>query len=374
MPAISSRLGRICLFLQDLAGGGAERMILHLAEGMAERGHPLDLVLVRPEGPYMSHVPGNVRMIPLDCTRTASSIWPLARYLRAEKPVAMLSALAHVNIAAILAVLVARSGTRLVISERNTISFDAHSSSSFPIRMAHRLVPILYRKADAVVAVSKGVANDLAAYARLPLQRIDVINNPVITPQFAALSRECPKHPWLTLQQPPVILGVGRLSPQKDFSTLIEAFAIVNQRRSARLLILGEGPCRAELEDLASRLNLADSVAMPGFIENPYAYMFRAAVFALSSRWEGSPNALVEAMACGTPVVATDCESGPREILQDGRLGHLVPVADARGLAEGLLDTLARPPCREALIARGRDFTVDRAVDGYLDVLLGASR
>lgn len=374
MPVASPSLGRICLFLQDLAGGGAERMILHLAGGIAERGHPADLVLVRPEGPYLSLVPGNVRMIALDCTRTASSILPLARYLRAERPVAMLSALAHVNIAAILAVLVARSGTRLVISERNTISFAAHASSSLSIRMAHRLVPILYRKADAVIAVSKGVASDLATYARLPLQRIDVVVNPVITPRFATLSREPPNHPWLAPRQPPVILGVGRLSPQKDFSTLIEAFAIVKQRRPARLLILGEGPCRPELEDLAGRLDLTDSVAMPGFVENPYAFMSRAAVFALSSKWEGSPNALVEAMACGTPVVATDCESGPREILQGGRLGHLVPVADARELAEGLLAALAGPSCREALIARASDFTVDRAVDGYLDVLLGPSR
>jgi glycosyltransferase involved in cell wall biosynthesis len=178
-------------------------------------------------------------------------------------------------------------------------------------------------------------------------------------------------HPWFAPDQPPVILGVGRLTAQKDFVNLLRAFAIVKQSRPSRLVILGDGPERAALGDLIDRLDLVSDVDMPGFDANPYSYMSRAAVFVLSSAWEGLPTVLIEAMACGTPVVATDCRSGPAEILVGGRFGELVPVGDAAALAAAILRTLERPS-PQALRVRAGDFSIERAVDRYADLALGS--
>ena len=362
---------RIAIFLQDLAGGGAERMMLHLAGGMADRRVAVDLVVVRAEGEYLSAIPSNVRLIDLGRRRTLASIPALVRYLRRERPTALLSALVHVNVAAILAACVSGRSQRIVISERNTISIDSATTATFAVRIAHWLVPWLYPRADGIVAVSAGVADDLAAYSGLPVERIKVINNPVVTPGLIALAREMPDHPWLSTDGPPVVLGVGRLSAQKDFQTLLEAFARVRRARSTRLIVLGEGTQRRELEAQVRRLQLTNSVALPGFVSNPYAYMARASVYVLSSRWEGSPNALVEAMACGTPVVATDCRSGPAEILAGGRYGRLVAVGEPDALARAILETLDKPLSSEILRQRVSDFSLERSVDAYLEILLG---
>jgi glycosyltransferase involved in cell wall biosynthesis len=223
-----------------------------------------------------------------------------------------------------------------------------------------------------VVAVSRGAADDLARTAALPRERIRVIYNPVITPAMEALARERVDDPWFAPGQPPVILGVGRLNRQKDFATLVRAFAAVRQRREARLVILGEGDERAALERLIAELAVAQDVALPGFRTNAVAHMAHSAVFALSSAWEGLPTVLIEALAAGAAVVSTDCPSGPREILQDGRLGALVPVGDPAALAAAILDTLDRPAGaspREALAL----FTMDAAVDHYLRLIEDAA-
>lgn len=361
---------RIAVFLQDLSGGGAERMMLQLAEGIADRGHPVDLVLARAEGPYLEDVPETIRIVNLAAGRTFRSIPRLAAYLRRERPAAMLSGLVHVNIAALLAALLARSGTRVVISERNTISQDVTTANTFSIRLAHWLVPWLYPRADRIIAVSGGVADDLAQFARVPRAAIDVANNPVVTPRLKALAAEPVDHPWLAPGEPPVVLGVGRLSRQKDFATLIKAVARIQPKRPVRLMVLGEGEERAELMNLAEKLGVAENLQLPGFARNPYAIMAKAAVLALSSRWEGSPNVLVEAMACGTPVVATDCPSGAAETLADGRFGPLVPVGDDAALAKAIARTLDEPVSKEDLLRRAEDFSVGQATDTYLKVLL----
>lgn len=361
---------KIAIFLQNLAGGGAERMMLHLASGLAQRGIAVDLVVVRAEGEYIPAIPNNVRLVNLRLRRTLLSIPSMVRYLQKERPAAVLSALVHVNIAAVLAARLSGRSQRIVVSERNTISIDSMTTPTLGVRIAHWLVPWLYPRADAIVAVSAGVAEDLASFCGMALERITVINNPVVTPNLAALAQEAVDHPWLATTGPPVILGVGRLAFQKNFQILIEAFARVLSVRPARLIILGEGPQRPELEAQIRRLQLFDSVALPGFVSNPYSYMSRASVYVLSSRWEGSPNALVEAMACGTPVVATDCRSGPAEILAGGQYGHLVPVADANALAKAIIETLENPASDAILRQRAADFNLEHAVDQYLEVLL----
>ena len=218
-------------------------------------------------------------------------------------------------------------------------------------------------------SVSHGVAEDTARVTGMPPKHISVAHNPVITPRLLALAETPLEHPWFVEHETPVILGAGRLTRQKDFHTLIRAFAQAREVRPCRLIILGDGGQRDELLALATELGVAEDVDLPGFAANPYAWMRAADLFVLSSRWEGSPNVLTEAMACGTPVVSTDCPSGPRETLQDGRFGPLVAVGDDKGLGQAILDTLAAPPAAEAMRAAVADFAVARSADEYLDIL-----
>lgn len=203
-----------------------------------------------------------------------------------------------------------------------------------------RIMLFLYRRfyagADAVIAVSREAASDLTERLRLSPGQVRMIYNPVITPALFEQAKEAVEHPWFAPGQPPVVLSAGRLCEQKDFPTLLRAFAQVRAHTRSRLVILGEGPERLSLERMASDLGLRASVLLPGFVANPYAYMARAATYVLSSKWEGLPTVLIEALACGAPVVSTDCPSGPREILQDGKYGRLVPVGDADALAQAI--------------------------------------
>jgi glycosyltransferase involved in cell wall biosynthesis len=232
------------------------------------------------------------------------------------------------------------------------------------------LMRAFYRSASAIVAVSKSVAESVSAGLGIPPQRIRTIYNPVVTPELHAKATAPLDDPWFQPGTPPVVLGVGRLAPQKDFSTLLRAFAEVRATRPARLAILGEGAERPALEALARQLGVADHVRLLGFDHNPFRYMHRSAVFALSSMFEGLPGALIQAMACGCRVISTDCPGGSREILQGGELGPLVPMRDPHALAAGISRLLAdaeRGPARLALPVDR--FTEKGAVDAYLDVL-----
>ena len=227
-----------------------------------------------------------------------------------------------------------------------------------------------YPLADEIIAVSDGAADDLSISTRIPRDQIQVVYNPIITPEMDLKSRENLDHPWFKPGEPPVILAVGRLTSQKDYPLLIRAFARVRQAIPVRLLILGEGPERNELTSLINQLGLEDDISMPGFVHNPYAFMAHASVFVLSSRWEGLPTVLAEALYCGAPLVSTDCPSGPREILQNGRFGKLVPVGDVDCLADAIQDTLKNkrmsPPYES-----WQPYELNSVVDQYLKHLLG---
>jgi glycosyltransferase involved in cell wall biosynthesis len=293
------------------------------------------------------------------------------RYLRRERPLGVVAAPTDLNLEAIWARRLAGVPSRIVVSER--VHFSTALGDSSPWRQRHfpGLIRRCFPMADAIVAVSEGVAVDLAAHACIPRERIAIIFNPVVSSAMICQAAEPVEHPWFFPGAPPVVLGVGRLTAQKDFPTLIRAFAHVRAQRPARLVILGNGKpeINAELRALATSLGCAADVDLPGFVLNPFAYMARAGVFALSSAWEGFGNVLVEALACGCPVVSTDCPSGPAEILDGGRYGALVPVGDDAAMAEALLATLAHPPKRAALAARGAEFSVDRAIALYEDAL-----
>lgn len=360
---------RLALYLPSLRGGGAERVMVMLANGFVERGYAVDLVLAKAEGPFLPDVARNLHIVDLGARRVVSSLPGLVRYLRRERPRAMLSALNHANVIALLARRFAGVPTRLVVSEHAHLSLSLETVSSHRGRLMSWFMRRTYPWADGVVAVSAGVADDLAQAMGLPRQRIAVVHNPVVTDDMLARAEAPLDHPWFAPGEPPVVLGVGRLTAQKDFGVLLHAFAQLRAQRPARLMILGEGELRPELESLAQQLGIHADVALPGFRDNPYAYMRRAALFVLSSRFEGFGNVLAEAMACGTPVVSTDCPSGPAEILQDGEWGRLVPVGDAEALAGAMLATLAETKHPD-VARRARDFGVDQAVDGYLRVML----
>lgn len=364
--------GKIALFLPSLEGGGVRRVMVNLARGFVEHGHPVDFVLGRAAGPYLQWLPPQVRVVDLGAKRLLFAFPALVRYLRRERPAGLLAAMDHVNVVAAGARLLSGAPTRVVVSVHGVASREFRESSRGRHRYAVPLLArLLYRRADAVVAVSRGVAGDLAACVGIPRERIRVIYNPVLTPEFWDRAAQAVGHPWFAPGKPPVVLSVGRLTPEKDFPTLLRALVYLRRKREARLVILGEGGERPRLEALAREWGLETVVDLPGFVDNPYAYMARAGVFALSSVREGFGNVLVEALAAGVPVVATDCTGGPGEILDRGRYGRLVPVGDPEALAAALGEALDHPRESSRRQERAREFTLERAVPQYLEVLHG---
>jgi glycosyltransferase involved in cell wall biosynthesis len=362
------RSGPIAFYLPSLHGGGAERVVVNLVEGIVQRGLPVDVVLAAAEGTFLDQLPPSVRLVDLRASRVLRSLGPLARYLRRERPRVLVSSLSHANLVALWAARLARRSTPVVVTVHNTMSQSTPQQGRVAGGLWPHLLRTFYPWATRVVAVSRGAADDLARTSGLPRDRVEVIYNPVITPAMMALAGQAPDHPWYAPGQPPVILAAGRLTRQKDFPTLIRAFAEVRRHRAARLIILGEGEDRPALESLAAELGRADDVALPGFRDKAMAYMAGSALFVLSSAWEGLPTVLIEALAAGTRVVSTDCPSGPREILQDGRLGALVPVGNAAALAAAMASALDRPAVPTPLDAL-KPFTRDAAVDHYLRLI-----
>lgn len=396
--------GNVALFIPDLHGGGAARVLLNLADALVERGCRIELVLCRATGsfaPRLKTAPFSV--VELQPSRRwfghalasdpAASLLALAsrlrhfrrftplawlpwlpaleRYLLRARPDALLSYKTSANVVALWAARSTRTSTRLVITEHTHLTTDlAAHGWGFIVPIIRRLYP----RADARVTCSLGMADDLAQLARIDRDEIINIYNPVVNEAIHAEAEKRPNHPWLQPGAPPVVLGVGRLTRQKDFGTLLRAFALVRAQRRARLVILGDGELRADLEASGRALDIAPDMRLPGFVRNPYGWMAHAAVFASSSAWEGLPSTLVEAMATGCPVVATDCPSGSAEILERGAYGRLVPVGDCKALADAIAATLDEPPPRERLQRRAQRFTADRAADEYLDVLLADRR
>jgi len=374
----------LALLIPDLSGGGAQRRMLTLARAFADRDHAVDLVALRSQGAFHRELSSTVRLVALDPWGThlpwvnkrrdrwaPVSVPALVRYLQRAQPEALL-ATSHANLAAIWARSLTHVRVRLVVSVNLHLSRPAMNGQRASLLSGPQLARRFYSWADAIIANAHGVADDVACVTGVPRERITTIYNPVVTPELREKMQSPLAHPWFTPGSPPVVLGVGKLRAQKDFPTLLKAFARVRAVRPARLLILGEGEQRSSLEVLARELGVTADVALPGFVSNPFSYMARAAVFVLSSAWEGFSNVTGEALACGCPVVSTDCPGGgPAEILDSGTYGPLVPVGDDTALAAAILVVLDAPPARETLRARAAMFSVDQAADQYLEVLLG---
>ena len=362
---------RLALFLPTLDDGGAERVMLQLAASVSARGHAVDLVIAIPGGPLEAQVPSGPRVVSLEASRTVLALPALIRYLRRERPLTLLSTLEHANVLAVGAGAFARTGVPLILREANVLLPAVELGRK--ARLLRSLMRQAYRAADRIVAVSGSVATSLTEELGVDAGRIRTIYNPIVTAGISEKAAAPLEDPWFAPGAPPVVLGVGRLAPQKDFPTLLRAFAQVRAAREARLVILGEGPERRRLEQLAGQLGVAGDVKLPGYDHNPFRYMSRASVFALSSVYEGLPGALIQAMACGCRVISTDCPGGAREVLELGTIGAvgpLVPPRDPSALARGLSALLdqARIGAPRVLHSVER-FSERAAVDAYLEVM-----
>jgi len=392
---------RVAVLTRGLVGGGVQKMSLHVARELSSRGWQVDLVSRR--GGDRSGIPEGVRVIVLegkpgllgrreawraDPEGVATMLRPvlgcliapeplrylpaLTDYLCQARPRALFSATTYLNLVALWARRRSGVSTRVLVSERDSLSSNLRTGRSrraWRWRYAPPLLARCYAWAEAVVAVSDGVADDLAALTGLDRARLQTVYNPVVTDEIDDLCKEPCDDPWFAPGAPPVVLCVGRLVAKKQIEVLLRAVARLRRERSVRLMVVGDGPERGRLQREAVRLGLEADVRMIGWTDNPYAYMTRAAVFAMTSNREGFGNVLVEALYCGCPVVSTDCPSGPAEILGGGRFGTLVPVGDVAALAHALARAIDEPPRPGFLRERGAEFTTARTTDAYLEAV-----
>jgi len=360
----------IAFYMHDLSGGGVERMRLSLIAELRSRGLQVCLIVGRAEGALAALLPDDLEVVSLDCQGMLAAIRPLARVLARLRPRILFASLDHNNVTALLAGLWARTGTSIVICQHNALSAE------LDMGWKYRAIPWLYWalqwRAQGIIAVSQGVAEDLATTAGIPRARITPIYNPVIDDGFAERAAGPAPHPWLEDAGTPVCIFAGRLTPQKNPALALHALALLDF--PVRLLVLGEGPLLAKLQTHVQALGLAENVTYAGFQTNPLPWIARAACLLSTSRYEGLGNVLIEALALGVPVISTDCPHGPSEILLGGQIGALVPVGEADKLAQAITETLLNPPAPETLKARAAAFSAAACADAHLDLLKNFGR
>jgi glycosyltransferase involved in cell wall biosynthesis len=358
--------GSITLFIPSLHGGGAERAMLMFSVELLRRGFAVDLVIGAHEGGLQDLVPHGVRLIVLGTSRLSHGLFGLVRHLRVTKPLALYSTITNANVIAAVAGQLAGSCTRIVVRQSNVPITEP--KSTWRRQATAKLLPRAYRLAHGVIAVSEGVASELRTLEPRLADRIRVIPTPVVSEAVLAQGEEGAPHSWLQGEGTPVVLTAARLEPHKGLHTLLTAFARVRARRDARLIIIGEGSERSSLERKVQELGLQEHVSLPGFQRNPYCFMSKANAFVLASEFEGLPNVLIQAMAFGTPVVATDCKSGPREILDGGRMGALVPVGDVAAIADAINVALDTPRQDKTAMSIREHYGAARAAGEYLQL------
>lgn len=360
---------KLAIYLSNFNGGGAERMHLSLAPEFAKRGFEVVFVVQQLTGSLVKDIPKDIRVVTLGTRRTILALWPLIRFLEKEQPDILISNLGHNNIIAVWAKLFAKCKTRLIATQHNILSIE----STFKATLGYRVLPFLYRHflkyADAIVGVSKGATEDLRKFCGFRSEMLYPIYNPIVGPDFDERMNAPVTHKWLQHKDLPVFISVGRFCLQKDFPTLIRAFALLLKKRPALLLLIGEGDQKEALEQLAQELGVRDHIDMPGFQLNPLPFIKHSDVLVMSSLYEGFGNVLVEALACSTAVVSTDCISGPGEILDNGKYGSLVPVGDSQAMADAMSKALDMPADKSALRERGLEFSVANSATQYIDLI-----
>lgn len=358
---------RLAFLLPNFGGGGAEPTIVRLANEFARRGYHVDMVVFESKGPNRNAVSELVRVIDLQTKRAIFTPLPLRAYLRAIKPEILITALFHVNIIALATLfLLRRSKPKIIITERAALSAHVRNSPRKAIRWLFPLLARhLYPTADGIVGVSKGVADDLKSFARLPDSRVCYIYNPTYRPELLKLQEEPAKEEWVNGTSGPLIISVARLEPSKDHKTLLRAFRKLQSTTPARLLLVGQGSLRAHLEALVLQLGLQEHVRFAGYVDNPLPLMKAADLFVLASKCEGFPNVLIEALSCGLPIVSSDCPAGPAEILNGGAFGTLVPIGDADAMAEAMRFAITSPNNKDRQRRRAQSFSLERSADAF---------
>ncbi len=375
---------RISAFIYGLTWGGATRRLLTLLNGLWQRGHQVELVVVDATGPLAKdHLEGIKLHIlkqgvlapffPLLSRRSRMSLskFALAQYFKNTNAQLFLSAANHAHITALSAKILSGSNLPFVLRLSSHVTASLKKSTKLSKRLRFLQAKRLYPRADRIIAVSNAVAEDLVDTFDIEKRRVQVVYNPVVTPQLLNMACETPDHPWLRDQRGrnvPVLIAAGRLKKQKGFTTIIKAVDLARRLRPIKLIILGEGKYRGHLENLVNRLGLQEAVDMPGYVSNPVSFMARSDLFCHASTFEGLPGVVIEALATGCPVVCTNSPGGAGEILGHGRFGILVPLGDEKAFSKGILQALDKKWDGDKLKARAMDFSLDQAIDGYINV------
>jgi len=333
-------MNRIALFIPNFGGGGAERIMLRLANYFLTEGYLVDFIVIKDDGPYRALLPDRAQLVVLNTKKTIFAIPKLVQYLRRYKPDVLLSTLSTTNWVASFSVFLSFVNTRLVLRVAAVPFKQKNDALSLLLYYLDKLIyPIISKKAFSVIGISKGVTYGIVNNLGVSSSKVKTIYNPAYEKKILSQSAEPNFHPWFDSDEP-VILSVARLEKQKDYPTLLKAFHIVRRSINAKLIILGEGPERVNIERKVAELQITDNVHLVGFVTNPFSYMARANVLVCSSIYEGFGNVLVESLALNTPVVSTDCDAGPSEILENGKWGRLVPVGNAQLLSNAIIETL----------------------------------
>ncbi|MBT3093671.1 MAG: glycosyltransferase [Candidatus Thiodiazotropha endolucinida] len=358
----------VCLFILKFGDGGVERMMVNIARGLSLIGVRVDFIVKETDAPYLHLLPPEVRIIRFQVSKQKAALPKLIDYLRNNDPHILLSAKTLDDQVALLAKQRHAGRTRFFLRPGTALLSRMKARGTHPLRrwLKKRQLVSLFSRADGVVAVSQGVADEVVEISHIPLDKINVIKNPTITPELYQQAEMSVDDEWLAPALPPLILGIGGLRRVKDFPTLMRAFALVRKQLPCRLMILGQGNKEEQLLSLAQELDLGEDFRLPGFVDNPYAYLKAAKLFVLSSLWEGSPNVLTEALALGISCVSTDCPSGPYEVTRGGEVAPLVPMGDPERLAEAMLQTLRQPLDAKRLKEAVSDYTLEKSARGYM--------
>ncbi|WP_268225533.1 glycosyltransferase [Sinomicrobium oceani] len=364
---------KVCFFIGSMALGGIGKLTLHLMEEFVKKGILVDLFLMKDGGEYMEQIPKEVRIF-IEEGSYFKRIYKFVVYLNREKPMVSISARQRQDLVNIFGCMMSFNKTQPVISIHTNVSVENKQKANSRNNNVYVVIlsKWLYKIPKKFIAVSKGVADDFTKRTGIKRANIKVIYNPVYKPytEVPKLQQTLPIYEQLISEKNKrYIIGVGRLTQQKDFFTLIKAFKIVRQKVDVVLIILGEGPLRKDLEKLIVKLNLEKYIFLLGFVNNPQYYIKRADLFVLSSKWEGFGNVIVESLGVGTPVVSTDCPSGPREILEDGKYGRLVSVENPSEMAAAIIDTLSKSKDSDLLVNRAKDFSSEKIAEEYLQYI-----
>ncbi len=349
-------MAKIMIVLHDLRGGGAEKMMVRLANQLAKEGDEVEVVLLTQGGVNKDFLSDSVMLTELGANRTMLAVFPLKRHIRQSQPDAVLAVLTHVNVVAAIACFMLNMTHKLTVSERNNFSMDKSVNGGLVMKATYLIAPLIYRLLpNPVIAVSRGVADDLIDHSIVRDKDVVTAPNPVITEQTEMAAQQTPEHPWLLHKTEPVIVAVGRLSHQKGFDMLLSALAKLRQDMNCRLVVFGEGELRDDLQQQSKQLGIEEAVSFAGYTDNPLAEVKHADLFVLSSRFEGSPNGLVEAMSVGTPVVAFDCPHGPREILTQQLADNLVEYRNVDSLVNAIKRELNKSKKNPGLFTQAVD-------------------